>query len=170
MLLAFGSVVILLLRSGNGQTTATVRDVPTLLGDSILLFSGVVLAVKVIYVKHVLKSIEPGKLIFWHDVVGVCFFCVYSGLFEQIDLAGLTTTVTIALLYQGVLVAGLCFALNAWLMRRHSASQIAVFSFISPVVGVSAGILFRGDQATSLLLPTRTLFFLIELLQQQAHS
>lgn len=152
LMLAFGSVVILLLRSDNGQTSAAARDVPTLLGDSILLLSGVVLAVKVIYVKHALKSIEPGKLIFWHDVVGVCFFCVYSCLFEQVEVAGFTKPAMIALVYQGVLVAGLCFALNAWLMRRHSASQIAVFSFISPVVGVSAGILFRGDQATSLLL------------------
>lgn len=152
LVLAFGGVLLLLLSREHSDAEAESLDTPTLLGDGLLLFSAFVLSLKVVYVKHALKVIEPGKLIFWHDLIGVILFCAFSGLFEPLKFSGFTTTAVIAILYQGVFVAGICFALQAVLLRHHSASQIAVFSFATPIVGVSTGVFFRGDQLTGWLL------------------
>jgi drug/metabolite transporter (DMT)-like permease len=139
LVVAFGGVLLLLLRTDT-VPSATSRDQPTLIGDAILLCSACILAWKVIYVRHALKVVEPGKLIFWHDLVGVVCF-----------VGGFTTPAVISLVYQGVFVAGICFALQALLLRHHSASQIAIFSFATPLFGVGTGIVLRGDQMTPML-------------------
>ncbi|MBP85940.1 MAG: hypothetical protein CMJ64_04355 [Planctomycetaceae bacterium] len=149
--LAFGGVLLLLLRSETAAAATEQRDVPTLLGDAILLLSAIVLAVKVVYTKHALKVVEPGKLIFWHDLIGFVLFVACSSLFEKVEFAGFTSAAVLALIYQGVFVAGICFAVQALLLRNHSASQIAVFSFATPIVGVGSGALLRGDELTPLL-------------------
>lgn len=153
LFIAFGGVLLLLLRSdaGGDSILPTTLDQPTLVGDSILLLSAGILSVKVIYVRSALKFVEPGKLIFWHDFVAVACFAVFSLSFETIEVGSFTTVAVVALVYQGVFVAGICFALQAVLLRRHSASQIAVFSFATPLFGVSTGILLRGDQMTPML-------------------
>jgi drug/metabolite transporter (DMT)-like permease len=151
LLLAFGGVALLLLGSEKTAASSQLRDTPTLLGDAILLLSAFILALKVVYTKHALKVVEPGKLIFWHDLIGVVLFCIFSALLEQVAWGGFTTPAVLALIYQGVFVAGICFAVQARLLRRHSASQIAVFSFVTPIVGVTAGALLRGDELTPLL-------------------
>ena len=53
--------------------------------------------------------------------------------------------VLLGLFYQGVIVAGLCFAIQAYLLRRHSASKISIYSFATPLFGVVAAWAFRGD-------------------------
>ena len=50
-----------------------------------------------------------------------------------------------SLLYQGFAVAGLCFAIQARLLEKHSASSVAVFSFATPLFGILFAVLFRGD-------------------------
>ncbi|MBC8352615.1 MAG: DMT family transporter [Planctomycetes bacterium] len=154
LMVAFGGVFLLLLRTDapNASTASTSLDQPTLVGDAILLVSACVLAWKVVYVKHALKFVEPGKLIFWHDLIGVVLFVICSASFEHVEFGGFTTPAVIALVYQGVLVAGICFALQALLLRHHSASQIAVFSFATPLFGVGTGILLRGDRMTPMLM------------------
>jgi drug/metabolite transporter (DMT)-like permease len=157
LLVAFGGVLLLLLRTeaASGVDSAAAgaaRDQPTLAGDAILLVSGFILAWKVVYIRHALKFVEPGKLIFWHDLIGVVLFVLCSAVFEKLESKGFTTPAVISLIYQGVFVAGICFALQAVLLRRHSASQIAVFSFATPLFGVGTGILLRGDRMTHMLM------------------
>jgi len=150
LFVAFGGVLLLLLRTDT-SVSAVSRDQPTLVGDAILLFSACVLAWKVVYVRHALKFVEPGKLIFWHDLIGVVCFVICSASFERLEFRGFTTPAVVSLVYQGVFVAGICFALQALLLRHHSASQIAVFSFATPLFGVGTGILLRGDRMTPML-------------------
>lgn len=150
LVLATGGVLLIL--SVTGEGTAADPDSASIGGDLILLLSAIILSVKVIYVKHVLAVIEPGKLIFWHDIVGVFLFVCCSVAFETISPSDFTWEATLALLYQGILVAGLCFAIQALLLRKNSASQIAVFSFATPLCGVIAAVLFRGDALSSWLI------------------
>ncbi len=154
LFVALGGVLLLLLRTdaSDASDSAAPRDQATLVGDAILLFSGCVLAWKVVYVRHALKFVEPGKLIFWHDLIGVVCFVLWSASFEQLEFGGFTTPAVISLIYQGVFVAGFCFALQAMLLRHHSASQIAIFSFATPLFGVGTGILLRGDRMTPMLM------------------
>lgn len=124
---------------------AAAQDEATLFGDLILVLSGLILAVKIIYTKHAVRTVEPGKLMFWHDVVGTVMFFIYSCAFETTRDGAFTTPVVLGLLYQGLIVAGLCFAIQAVQLKHHSASQIAVFSASTPLFGIAFGALFRGD-------------------------
>jgi drug/metabolite transporter (DMT)-like permease len=147
VLASCGVVLILSTESVRGGRDPQL-DPPSLIGDLILLCSAIVFAWNVVYVKQALKWVEPSKLIFWHDVVAVVLFFIWSATTESLTGARLTPVVTIAILYQGLFVGGICFAVQTLLLRRHSASQIAVFSFATPLVGVTLGVFLRGDQPT----------------------
>jgi drug/metabolite transporter (DMT)-like permease len=146
MLIAAAGVAIILSTTRSSPSgTPRGLDTATLWGDAILLISALILGVKIVYVKQALKIIEPGKLIFWHDVVGVVLFAGCSLVIERVEVGDFTPPAVLGLAYQGVLVAGLCFAIQAVLLRRHSASQIAVFGFSAPLFGVTLAVIMRGD-------------------------
>jgi drug/metabolite transporter (DMT)-like permease len=144
VLLAAVGVVALLAQTAAGH--AEQQDSPNLAGDVLLLFSAFLLGVKFIYTKQVLKVIGPTELIFWHDVVAVAQFAIGVAVLERPDFTHVTWPAWLGLAYQGVLVGGVCFALQAHLLKRYSASQIAIFSFATPLFGVVLGWLLRGDQ------------------------
>jgi len=53
-----------------------------------------------------------------------------------------------ALAYQGVVIAGLGFMVNTWLLKRYSPSVMISFGFISPISGVLLSALLLGDALT----------------------
>ncbi|MCA9116481.1 MAG: DMT family transporter [Planctomycetaceae bacterium] len=124
----------------------------TLLGDILLLASGMLLGVKIICTKQATQVVEPGKLIFWHDVIGTALMAVWSLLTERVDPAGFTLPATLGLLYQGVVVAGFCFGVQARLLRKHSASQLSVYSFATPLFGILLAVLMLGERLSPWLL------------------
>ncbi|MFQ5731325.1 MAG: DMT family transporter [Planctomycetaceae bacterium] len=152
------ALILLTTESGGG---ASGSNAASLWGDLAMVASAVVLGVKIIYTKHAMRTVEPGKLIFWHDVIGVAGFAVWSLCFEQADVRPFLSAAlfddstirnaTLGLLYQGVVVAGFCFAAQALLLRRHSASQLSVFSFATPLFGVTYAVLLRSEALSSWL-------------------
>jgi len=157
LLIAGAGVVLIVALDPQRTAASTSGDQSTLPGDILLLASGFLLGVKIIYTKHALKWVPPGALTFHSGLVGVLLFAVYTTLFEGVRLWEVTpasvwrfsvehTPSFLGLLYQGVVVAGFCFALSTLLLRRHAASQISVFSFASPLFGLTFSVLFRGDQ------------------------
>lgn len=52
-----------------------------------------------------------------------------------------------SLLFQGVIVCFASYLTWFWLLRRYLASNLSVFSFMTPLFGVSAGILVLNEQA-----------------------
>jgi drug/metabolite transporter (DMT)-like permease len=156
LVIAAAAVALLLLSSGHpprtSLSTSAPMDEPTLLGDFALLFSGIVLGVKTVYTKVAVRSIAPGTLILWHDIVGTAMFIALSLTFETMPTHVPGPHAVWALLYSGFVVSGFCFAANAWQLRRHGASQISVFSFTTPIFGVALGVLLRGDVLSPWLL------------------
>ena len=140
-----GASLVTLLPMGSVPEATNPADRATLTGDLFLLASALVLAVKIMYVQASLKVIEPGKLIFWHDLIAVVLFFLASLSFEEVDPEGFTRPAVLGLLYQGILVAGFCFAVQAHLLKKHVASQISIFSFSTPLFGLTAAMLIRSD-------------------------
>ncbi|MBJ42228.1 MAG: hypothetical protein CMJ80_02855 [Planctomycetaceae bacterium] len=120
-------------------------------GDMILLVSAFLLAVRVVYIRHVVQKMTPSKLILWHDMLGVLMFAACSLMTESFSEAEFTTSAIAGLLYQGLVVAGLCFVIQASLLRHHAASQISVFFFATPVFGVIFSVLLRGEPFNQLV-------------------
>lgn len=145
LFVAAAGTFLILAETSSSDSPDVHRDAPTLRGDAFLLASAFVLGIKIVFVKHCVKTIEPAKLILWHAVVGVICFATYSAFAEKLAWSQFTAPAVLSVLYQGVLVAGVCFAIQAMLLRWHSATQIAVFSFTTPLFGVAFAVLFRGD-------------------------
>ncbi len=147
---ALSSMTILI--QGGTPAESAVQDQASRFGDFLMLASAFVLAIKIIYTKKATLVVEPGKLIFWHDVIGVALFFITSALVEDVSFTGLQWPTVLGLLYQGVVIAGFCFAVQAQQLKKHSAATIAVFSMISPVCGVFFANMFRGDELSWWLL------------------
>ena len=119
-----------------------------LVGDAILTLSAVLLAVRIVFVRSAVQKMAPSKLMLWHDVVAVALFVCWSACTESFEHTRLTWPAFWGLLYQGVIVGGVCFLIHANLLRSHSASQISVFSFATPIFGVFFSVLLRGEPLT----------------------
>ena len=154
LIAAFAGVgLILVTTTGNGGSPSD--SDASLRGDLVMVGSAFLLGIKILYTKHAMTVVEPGKLIFWHDVIGVACFATWSLLFESADVRPFFTSAivtdptirnaTLGLLYQGLVVAGFCFATQALLLRKHNASQLSVFSFTTPLFGVTYAVLLLGD-------------------------
>ena len=139
---AFGGVVIVVVLAGDHEGA---RDPSTLRGDVTVLVSSFLLAIKTIYMKRVMRVIEPNKLLLWQFLIAVALFALTSLMFEGIDAYTFTAPAVAGLLYQGIAVAGFCFACWAWLLKRHPASQLTAFTFVTPLAGMVIGNVFRGD-------------------------
>lgn len=150
ILAAFG--VALILATTGRPDSASVEEAASLDGDCLLMLSALILAIKIAYTKHSVGSIHPDSFIFWHAVFGTVLFAGWGFLVEGFrfsiltDIQDTTTQRALAgIAYQGIAVAGLCFAIQARLLRKHSASKIAVFSFATPLFGILFAVLLRGD-------------------------
>lgn len=152
LLLAAGGVLALVLSTKRAVAEEAARDVPTLAGDAILCLSALVLGIKVVYNKHILKVVAPGTLVFWQSVIGTVLFFAWSFGFETARFEPVGRPAMLGILYQGVFVAGVCFAVQARLIRTYSASQISMFAFLTPLAGVVGGVLMRGDMVSGWLL------------------
>lgn len=140
---ALGTAVLFLdMSSDNAAPTG---DPVTLSGDLLLLLSAAILAWKVMYTQHAVRTVPSGTLILWHDLFGTVMFIVASAAWEPWPADPWTPRVVVSLLYAGLIVSGFCFAGHAWLLRRHSASDVSVWSFATPVFGVYLAMVLRGD-------------------------
>jgi drug/metabolite transporter (DMT)-like permease len=54
----------------------------------------------------------------------------------------------LGILYQGVMVAGLAFTVNFWLIRRYTPSVMISFNFVAPVTGVLLGMAILRETPT----------------------
>ena len=64
----------------------------------------------------------------------------------------LTVDGSLALLYQGGVIAGFCFLAWTAVLERYSASKLVVFFFATPLSGVLFSHLMLGDKLTIELL------------------
>ncbi len=156
-LAAFGVAltVFQMRHGGSAASTNASVDSPTTIGDILMLLSAIVLGIKIVFTKYAVARVEPNKFIFWHHLLGSGLFVICSFLVEGIpssDVTAWTTPVILALLYQGLIVGGICFAVQATLLRRHTATAISVFGFATPLFGVLFALAFRGDPYSHWLL------------------
>lgn len=152
LLAAGGGTILLITMTAQTNTGTDQLDPPSLLGDSILALSALLFAIKMVYTRHAVRTVESGKLILWHDVVGTALFVAASALFEDVHWERTTLPAWLGIAYQGILVGGFCFAVQARLLRFHSASQISIFNFTTPLFGVALAVLLRGDALSPWLL------------------
>jgi drug/metabolite transporter (DMT)-like permease len=118
---------------------------PTLWGDLVTAFSAFLLGVKIVFTKRATRTVPPGTLILWHDVIGATLLLGLAMSFETLEVERLTTPCVLALLYQGLAVGGFCFGAQTMLLERYSASRVTAFNAATPVWGVAIAVLLLND-------------------------
>jgi drug/metabolite transporter (DMT)-like permease len=95
--------------------------------------------------------LDPVKLLLSQAAIGVAIFLAGSAMFESSPTRW-TLSLAATHAYQGGLIAGFCFVVNLWLLRRYRPSGLAVFFLSQPIFGVIAAAFFTGDPLTVTLL------------------
>jgi drug/metabolite transporter (DMT)-like permease len=117
-------------------------------GDLIVFGSAILLGLRQVVLKRLVHDMHPYAVLFWQSMFGVPAFCVLAFLFERGQVWDLTGPVIAAVLYQGIVVAGLCFILWLYLLRHHSASKLGIFGFATPILGVLLSVVLLQDEVT----------------------
>lgn len=114
-------------------------------GDVMVLLSGMLLGARQVYTKRLAQDIVPARLLVWQSGLSLPIFFGMSLLFEQPENLTLPTDVVFGIFYQGVVIAGFCFLVMTNLLKRYRASQIGVFGFVTPIIGVILSNLLLGE-------------------------
>ncbi len=127
------------------------RDPVSWWGDALVLLSAWLLTVKIVYNKVVLCYVHPVRLVVWSNLLAAVLLTASSAALEPWQTLRLTWPALWGLLYAGVVISGVCFALWSALLQRHRASHLSVFGFAQPLFGVLFGWALRGDELTTWL-------------------
>ncbi len=144
--IAFVGVALVLTRSG-GLTTPVARS-----GDLIVLMSACLLGLRLAISGRLLQHGNEVRLAFWQMVTSLPLFAAGAFAWEEIRWERVGFAPVAGILYQGMVVAGLAFTVNFYLMRRFTPSVMISFNFVAPVAGVLLGIVILNEQPSSGLL------------------
>jgi len=107
-----------------------------LIGDLLLLVSAMLLGGRQVFLSQLGQGIAQHKLLMAQSVFGITTFVIASLIFEGDEAFTVTTRLVVALLYTGVLIAGLGFIGQTWLLKRYLPSRVTVLSLSQPIFGV----------------------------------
>ena len=131
LLVAFAGVSLLFLNDAGEMLQGTTR-----LGNLISLVSAAMLGGRLVFTSSLVQSIDPSRVMIWQMLLALPCFALGGGLLEQVSWGALGWRPVLGILYQGVVVAGFAYLVNATLLKRYSASVVIGFNFVSPLSGV----------------------------------
>ena len=137
-LVAYGGVVVVFSGSLGSEESQT------LLGDGLLVVSSLLLGARQIVLSRSAQGIAIEKLLLSQAVVGGVSFVVASVLFEP-EPTHYTSRLAIALVYQGVVIAGVAFLLQTWLLKHFPPSRVSTVYLTQPLFGVALSFVVLGE-------------------------
>ena len=140
---AFGGVA---LAFGDGFAS----DRGTLLGDLFGALGAVLWAATTILIRVTrLATVSATKTLFYQLAVSGPVLLLVSWLMGEPGVRQITPLVIGAMAYQCVVVAFASYLAWFWLLRHYLATRLSVFSFLTPLFGVLAGVLILGEPLTA---------------------
>ncbi|VXD02169.1 EamA-like transporter family protein [Pseudomonas sp. 8Z] len=145
IVLCFAGVVMAF---GVGGNWAEI-DGEVLLGDVLGLCAGMAWGATTVVVRGSRLSEAPPGLTLFYQLAVACVLLLASAL-VVVDFSQLRwSPVAIgSILLQGVVVSFFTYLTWFWLLRRYLASNMAVFSFMTPLFGVTFGVLVLDEPLT----------------------
>ncbi len=144
-LIAYAGIVLLFGPDLYGSRT-------TFLGDLLVSVSALLLGERTIYLARAVQRMDPLKLLLAQAAVGTVSFLALS-LWVEADVPyQWTIPLTLAVLYQGLVVAGFNFTASLWLLKHYRPSALASFFLTTPIFGVLLSAVLVGDPLTGMLL------------------
>lgn len=115
-------------------------------GDTLGIFAGILWAATTVFIRCTrLSEAPPTKTLLYQLVAAFILLLCYAVLSGQAARFTMTGIAWASLLFQGVVVTFAAFLAWFSLLRRYNASQLSVFLFLSPLFGVSFGVLLLHE-------------------------
>jgi drug/metabolite transporter (DMT)-like permease len=125
----------------------------TLAGDLFGLIGGMLWAATTVVIRtSKLSSVSAAKTLFYQLAVSAAMLAVLALAFREPGVTDLTPRVMLSMAYQCVVIAFVSFLAWFWLMTRYLASRMSVFTFLTPLFGVAAGVIVLGEAVTPVFL------------------
>jgi len=120
-----------------------------LVGDALALLAAALWAATTIVIKATpLRRIDPVKVLLYQIGFAALAAPFAAYAFGEAWPTHLSATSAGALLWQGVVVAGVSYALWFRTLTRYAVAELSAFTFVTPLVGVLAGWLVFGETLT----------------------
>ena len=130
-----------------GEAFAAARG--SLLGDFRGLVAAVLWAATTVLIRATsLSRAAATKTLFYQLAVSAPLLLAASLLMGEAGVVALTPLALASLAYQGVIVAFASYLAWFWLLTRYLAARLSVFSFMTPLFGVLAGVLILDEPLT----------------------
>ena len=117
-------------------------------GDLVILASTFLLGGRMIWTARLVSNMDPARVMLWQMLLSLGVFAAGAFMWEEVNWDAVGWQPVMALAYQGVVIAGLAFVVNAWLIKYYSPTVIVGFGFVSPLSGVLLSALLLGDVLT----------------------
>ncbi|OJH41871.1 DMT family transporter [Cystobacter ferrugineus] len=132
-----------------GGTSSAQLNARTLLGDALAVGAGMAWGATTVAVRASRLSEAPASLtLFYQLAVAFVLLLGVALVTGQADHVALTPIAVGSVLFQGVGVSFASYLAWFWLLRRYLASNLAVFSFMTPLFGVTLGVLILDEPLT----------------------
>ena len=117
-----------------------------LVGDALALLAAALWGATTIVIKATpLRRADPLKVLLYQIAVATVATPPLVYAFGEPAPAHLSAATVASLLWQGVAVVGVSYALWFWTLTNYAAAQLSAFTFVTPLVGVFAGWLVFGE-------------------------
>ena len=122
----------------------------TLLGDLFGLIAGMLWGATTVLIRaSKLSSISAAKTLFYQLGVSAVMLTALALAFREPGVTNLTPLVMWSMAYQCVVIAFASFLAWFWLLTRYLASRLSVFTFLTPLFGVAAGVILLNEPVTA---------------------
>ncbi|MFZ6768203.1 DMT family transporter [Undibacterium sp. Di26W] len=147
ILSAFGGVAIAFSGALFAASSSSQREASDMLiGDSFGVVAAILWSATTITIrKSSLSEAEPSTTLFYQLAVGALILLAFVLLRGESLPSQWDATSLVSLLFQTVIIAFASYLTWFWLMRRYLASRLSVFSFLTPLFGVAAGVILMHD-------------------------
>ncbi|HEX8437660.1 DMT family transporter [Archangium sp.] len=130
---------------GGGISLAEM-DSRMLLGDALGLLAGMAWGATTVVIRASKLSEAPASLTLFYQLAAafvlLLLLAVANGQVRRVELTPLAVG---SVLFQGVVVSFISYLAWFWLLRRYLASNLAVFSFMTPLFGVTLGVVILDE-------------------------
>ena len=92
------------------------------------------------------------KTLFYQLAVSALALPLASLLLGEKGVSAVTPLVAASLAYQGAIVAFASYLAWFWLLTRYLAAPLSVLSFLTPMFGMAAGVLFLSEPVSAAFL------------------
>jgi drug/metabolite transporter (DMT)-like permease len=121
----------------------------SLLGDFCGLVAAMLWAATTVLIRaSALARASAAKTLFYQLGVAAPILLAASLLLGEPGVVALSPLALASLAYQGIIVAFASYLVWFWLLTRYLAARLSVFSFMTPLFGVFAGVLILDEPLT----------------------